>query len=151
MFKYKLPANMNIREAKNSDAKQLASLFYKHATYEGSSLSVNENTIVDRLTKYHPVQIIVVELNGELKGYMSVIKQFSTWDMEYYLYMDCLYLEPELRGKGLGQQLMTICKKLTHKNKVKEIQWQTPVENESAIGFYEKLGAINKPKQRFFW
>lgn len=142
---------MNIREAKNSDAKQLASLFHKHAVYEGNSLSTNENAIALCLMEDHPAHIIVVEQHGELKGYMSVIKQFSTWDMEYYLYMDCLYLEPELRGKGLGLQLMDICKQLADQNSVKEIQWQTPVENVKAIGFYEKLGATKKAKQRFFW
>ncbi len=32
-----------------------------------------------------------------------------------------------------------------------EIQWQTPLENLDAIGFYKKIGAQYKNKKRFFW
>lgn len=30
------------------------------------------------------------------------------------------------------------------------IQWQTPVFNDKAIRFYQKIGGISKPKERFF-
>jgi ribosomal protein S18 acetylase RimI-like enzyme len=142
---------MNIREASSNDAKQLCILFRNHAEYEGSSLSANEYEVTQCLKGDYPAQIMVVEQHGELKGYMSLLKQFDTWNMEYYLYMDCLYLEPELRGEGIGKHLMELCKNIAVKSGVKEIQWQTPNSNEQAIGFYQALGAGSKNKQRFFW
>jgi ribosomal protein S18 acetylase RimI-like enzyme len=98
-----------------------------------------------------PVTIFVVESNNKLYGYMSVIKQFSTWDMDWYLYLDCLYLNEKTRGLGIGLQLMKRLKFFAQENNISMIQWQTPNDNFPAIAFYQKLKAINKEKQRFFW
>ena len=82
---------------------------------------------------------------------MSVIKQFSTWDMDWYLYLDCLYLTKETRGQGIGLKLMQKLKHFAKENMINTIQWQTPKDNFTAIEFYQKLNAVNKEKQRFFW
>jgi ribosomal protein S18 acetylase RimI-like enzyme len=71
--------------------------------------------------------------------------------MDWYLYLDCLYLGPELRGLGLGKQLMLTAAAHAKKLGIKQMQWQTPEDNHNAIAFYNKLGASNKAKQRFFW
>lgn len=159
-----------IRKATNEDSKQLVSLFKFHAEYEGCEFNEQyQESALENLCD-HPMQIFVVELlydeytgdekiSGEptddekakLKGYLSVIKQFSTWDMEHYLYMDCLYLKPEVRGKWLGKQLMNTAKIYADYIGVSQLQWQTPVENTKAISFYNSLGATQKNKQRFYW
>jgi ribosomal protein S18 acetylase RimI-like enzyme len=97
------------------------------------------------------VIIFVVESQGQLFGYMSVLEQFSTWDMDWYIYLDCLYLEEQTRGQGLGWKLMLRLQQYAKDKGLTSIQWQTPNENLSAIGFYEKLGAVGKHKRRFFW
>ncbi|MDO7083578.1 GNAT family N-acetyltransferase [Pseudocolwellia sp. AS88] len=145
-----------IREAKKYDAPQLLSLFEKHAEYEGNSLLSTKQATSDKLNILKnlsdtPLIILVVVQGTEIKGYMSLLKQFSTWDMNYYLYMDCLYLLPELRGEGMGKLLMEHCKSYSHQHKLLEIQWQTPVENSKAINFYKHIGARSKAKLRFFW
>ncbi|WP_426358797.1 N-acetyltransferase family protein [Pseudocolwellia sp. HL-MZ19] len=145
-----------IREATKHDADQLLRLFEKHAEYEGHSLLSTEQAASDKLNMLKnlsdtPLILFVVAQGSEIKGYMSLLKQFSTWDMDYYLYMDCLYLLPELRGEGVGKLLMEYCKSYSHQHKLLEIQWQTPVENIKAINFYQNLGAQHKAKLRFFW
>jgi hypothetical protein len=42
-------------------------------------------------------------------------------------------------------------KSYAKENGINSVQWQTPIANLPAIGFYQKLGAVNKEKQRFFW
>ncbi len=145
-----------IREAKKYDAPQLLSLLEKHAEYEGHSLLSTKQATSDKLNILKnlsdtPLIIFVVAQGSEIKGYMSLIKQFSTWDMNYYLYMDCLYLLPELRGEGMGKLLMEHCKSYAYQHNLQEIQWQTPVENSKAINFYKHIGARSKAKLRFFW
>lgn len=154
-----------IRKATNEDSKKLVSLFKFHAEYEGCEFNEqHQESALENLCD-HPMQIFVVELlcdkytddelidneKTKLKGYLSVIKQFSTWDMEHYLYMDCLYLKPEVRGKSLGRQLMNTAKVYADHIGVNQLQWQTPVENTRAISFYNNLGATQKNKQRFYW
>ena len=93
----------------------------------------------------------MAECNDNLVGYATFTKQFSTWDAAFYLYLDCLFLKEEVRGKGAGRQLMDKVKDDAREENCKLIQWQTPDFNTSAIQFYQKLGAVSKTKERFFW
>ncbi|NQZ23672.1 MAG: GNAT family N-acetyltransferase [Colwellia sp.] len=140
-----------IRIAETKDQASILLLMTTHARFEGHELVLSpQHQQLSNLAAL-PVTIFVVEANNKLYGYMSVVKQFSTWDMDWYLYLDCLYLNEETRGQGVGVQLMQKLKFFAKKNGIKMIQWQTPSDNFTAIEFYQKLNAVNKEKQRFFW
>lgn len=140
-----------IRPAKPQDNIALLELFKAHALHEGHDLNIADQLKCLSDPKSHPLTLFVVDHNSQLHGYMSLVKQYSSWDMAWYLYLDCLYLAPTLRGLGLGQQLMQIAAEHARQSGISQLQWQTPVDNFDAIGFYQKLGAENKQKQRFFW
>ena len=140
-----------IRVATDKDQESILCLMKEHALFEGHELAFsNKHQQLNKLETL-PVTIFVVESNNKLLGYMSVIKQFSTWDMDWYLYLDCLYLTKETRGQGIGLKLMQKLKHFAKENMINTIQWQTPKDNFTAIEFYQKLNAVNKEKQRFFW
>ena len=80
-----------IRVATDNDKKPLILLMKEHALYEGGDIEIHKHQKMNNL-KALPVIIYVVERKDNLIGYMSVIKQFSTWGMNWYLYLDCLYL-----------------------------------------------------------
>lgn len=136
--------------AEEKDQESLLLMMKEHAMFEGHSLETTNYKKLGKL-KSLPVTIFVVNFNNNLVGYMSVIKQFSTWDMDWYLYLDCLYLTEGARGQGVGYKLMNKLKDFAKENMINTIQWQTPKDNLLAIEFYQKLGAIKKEKQRFFW
>jgi len=141
--------NYCIQLATDKDQESLLLMMKEHAMFEGHKLETSKNQPLKLETL--PVTILVVYSNNKLVGYMSIIKQFSTWDMDWYLYLDCLYLTKETRGKGVGLKLMQKLKAFANENMINTIQWQTPRDNLPAIEFYQKLGAITKEKQRFFW
>ncbi|NQY63505.1 MAG: GNAT family N-acetyltransferase [Alteromonadaceae bacterium] len=147
-----MKANTTIRSAQATDGKALIELFKLHAQHEGHKLIIN-NKQLHALTNNHthPLILFVVEHNGLVEGYMSLIKQFSTWDMDYYLYLDCLFLKTSLRGMNIGKQMMATAAELSKSLGLKQIQWQTPHDNNNAIAFYQKMGATGKQKLRFFW
>lgn len=68
------------------------------------------------------------------------MKQFSTWDANYYIYMDCFYLTEESRDLGVGQKLIESIQKECRESGIILIQWQTPDFNNRAMKFYNKLG-----------
>lgn len=140
-----------IRVAQAKDHECLLLLMKDHAHFEGHELVLSKQHQQLSNLESLPLTIFVVESDNKLIGYMSVIKQFSTWDMDWYLYLDCLYLNKETRGQGIGMKLMQKLKLFSQKHKINTIQWQTPKDNLSAIKFYQKLGAMNKEKYRFFW
>jgi ribosomal protein S18 acetylase RimI-like enzyme len=140
-----------IRNATNKDQASLLLMMEAHALFEGHILEISKQHQLLSNLQALPITIFVVCSNGSLVVYMSVIKQFSTWDMDWYLYLDCLYLSEEMRGQGIGLKLMEKLKTYAIDNRIKNIQWQTPIDNFHAIEFYQKLGAVKKTKQSFFW
>lgn len=142
-----------IRSVKKEDIQQLVVLCAAHAAYEKVVYDEvhKEKLLLDCLFPLNnTIKCIVVEQNGRLLGYSTILKQFSTWDANYYFYMDCLYLKEEIRGIGLGKKMMQEIRNLAIKEQC-NLQWQTPYFNTNAIEFYKAIGAEHKTKERFFW
>lgn len=145
---------MKIRFAEKKDIEQLVKLCELHAIYEKTTYDTKNKTAL--LTKYlfdekDVLKCLVVENKEEIVGYATFMKQFSTWDTSFYIYLDCLFFIENVRGKGLGTLLMNEIKKYAQQENCNEIQWQTPDFNTKAIQFYQKTGAISKTKERFFF
>jgi len=140
-----------IRLATAKDKKMIMAMMKDHALFEGHKLKFSIQHQQLNSIETLPITIFVVQSNNKLIGYMSIIKQFSTWDMNWYLYLDCLYLADEARGQGIGLQLMEKLRYFAKECRITLIQWQTPKDNLPAIEFYQKLGTVKKEKQRFFW
>lgn len=144
---------INIRFIQKDDLKQLVSLCKKHAVYEEAIYEIEgkeESLEKNLFSKDKTLFCIVIEKDSELIGYMTYMKQFSTWDCSHYVYMDCLFLDEKSRNLGLGEKLIQRLKKEAIKLDCKLIQWQTPTFNTKAIKFYNKIGAYSKTKERFF-
>ncbi|MGY6648517.1 N-acetyltransferase family protein [Wenyingzhuangia sp. IMCC45574] len=139
-----------IRKAERKDIPRLIELFAAHAAYEQASFSTEGKEVL-LFKHFEKIQCWVVELDGKIEGYTTCIKQFSTWDVAEYVYLDCLFLTEATRGKGYGAQLMEKVKEYAKREGCAEVQWQTPDFNTKAIEFYKKLGASSKTKERFFW
>lgn len=144
----------NIRFAKEEDIPQIIELCAAHAKYEKANYDAIGK--IQHLKKHlfnaeNNIKCLVVETNKELVGYATFIKQFSTWNANYYVYLDCLFIKEETRGQGLGLQLMQEIKTYAKNEECNIIQWQTPNFNNNAIRFYKKLGATSKNKERFSW
>ncbi len=142
-----------IRFVKPSDLEELITLCKEHAEYEKSDFKVAGK--IEALSKHlfapNPsLYCLVIEVNSQLIGYATFMKQFSTWESEFYIYMDCLFLNGVSRGLGLGEQVINRIKTESVKLGCELIQWQTPDFNTGAIRFYNRVGAISKTKERFF-
>ena len=144
---------MTIRIAEKKDFEAIKKLVKAHAKFEKASALSDSN--LNKLSNYifstDVIKCLVVELNNEIVGYTTFMKQFSTWNANYYIYLDCLYLNEKTRGKGIGTQIMNKIMVYAKSINCSEIQWQTPIFNKEAIEFYEKLGTDSKTKERFNW
>jgi GNAT superfamily N-acetyltransferase len=141
-----------IRPVSRHDLAALIELCAEHAAYEGASYDPQGK--VESLTRAlfapHPrLYAWVVEQRGRLVGYATATQEFSTWDAACFLHMDCLYLREETRGLGPGRQFVMEIASLAYRLGCVNVQWQTPVWNERAIRFYQRLGGEGKEKVRF--
>ena len=143
----------DIRFVKQTDLEELITLCEEHALYEKADFSKEgkKDSLQKHLFSQTPtLYCLVLELDSKLIGYATYMKQFSTWDANFYVYMDCLFLNEKSRGLGLGEEMMNKIKEESIKLGCELIQWQTPTFNTGAIKFYNRIGATSKDKKRFF-
>jgi GNAT superfamily N-acetyltransferase len=142
-----------IRFVKKTDLKNLVELCKQHANFEKADYNpTNKEQLlnINIFSNKPNLFCLVVEHENEIIGYATYMKQFSTWDSKFYIYMDCLFLTEKSRGFGLGEDLIERIKVEGKKLKCNHIQWQTPDFNKRAIKFYERIGGISKSKERYF-
>lgn len=93
---------------------------------------------------------LIAESENQIAGYATYMFEFSTWDADFYVHMDCLFIRDFARGFGIGEALVKEIGEETKKNNCSLIQWQTPTFNERAIKFYYRIGATSKEKLRMY-
>ena len=145
---------MKIRFAEEKDLTSIIELCKAHAQYERSSFKEeNKKELFSKhiLNPDSNIKCLIAESDTEIIGYATFFKQFSTWDVGYYIYVDCLFLKEGARGNGTGKQIMELIRVFSKEEGCSVIQWQTPNFNTRAIKFYSQLGAERKSKERFFW
>ena len=143
-----------IRRATPRDVGAVLSLCAEHAAYERAPLDDRDRADALRRALFleRPrLWCLVVEAAGALSGYATYALEFSTWQAEQYVHVDCLYLQPRFRGGGIGGDIMNRIAAHAALLGCAEIQWQTPAWNEGAIRFYDRLGATRVEKLRYRW
>lgn len=141
-----------IRKLAVADLPRLVEMCASHAEYEkatfdgiGKQQALQALIFADAPTLF----CYVVETGQDVVGYFSYTFDVSTWDAQKFLYMDCLYLEPSHRGLKIGDHIIDLLLDIARQHGCINIQWQTPIFNEKAIRFYNRIGATGKNKMRF--
>ena len=140
---------MEIRTAGPGDISRLIELCAAHAGYEKCDYAATGKgqRLAELLCHEPTFEVLVVETQQQLVGYAAYVKQVSTWHAAHYLYLDCLFICEEFRGRGFGTKLM---QKIAARAKAlgcHQIQWQTPCENFRAIKFYDSLKGTTRQKK----
>jgi GNAT superfamily N-acetyltransferase len=74
-------------------------------------------------------------------GFALFFHTFSTFMGMPGLYLEDLYVKPEMRGKGVGKKLFRKVAQIALERDCGRLEWSVLNWNEPAIGFYKKLGA----------
>lgn len=82
-------------------------------------------------------------LQDEAQGIIGIslyYPRYSTWK-GYCYYLEDLYVMPEYRGKGYGKLLLEATAAKARAAGANRMDWQVLDWNESAVKFYESIGA----------
>ena len=90
------------------------------------------------------------EWNGEPASFGVFFENFSTFEGRACLYLEDLYVKPEFRKKGIGQQMLKHLASIAVERGCPRFDWVALDWNEPAINFYENLGANNMAEWRHF-
>ena len=79
--------------------------------------------------------------DSESVGFAVFCQRYSTYLGRPVLYLEDIFVLPEWRGGGVGRELMAYGAGLAKARGFPMMIWSVLNWNESAIGFYENLGA----------
>lgn len=77
-----------------------------------------------------------------IAGFALWFLNFSTWVGRHGIYLEDLYVRPELRGHGYGSALLVELARIADERGYGRLEWAVLDWNESAHRFYESLGAV---------
>ena len=88
----------------------------------------------------------VVEHHDPVRGYRLGafalwFLNTSTWTGTHGVYLEDLYVRPELRGSGYGQALLRSLAQVCLERGYRRLEWWVLDWNEPALGFYRSIGA----------
>jgi GNAT superfamily N-acetyltransferase len=145
--------DFEIRTTTEADIPIILSLIRELAEYEREPDAViaNEAGLREVLFGAKPSAEVLLALEaGEPVGFAVYFFNFSTWLGRPGLYLEDLFVRPNVRGKGYGRALLERLARIAHDRGCGRMEWAVLDWNEPAIQFYKKLGARPKDEWTVF-
>ncbi len=89
-------------------------------------------------------ECVLAFLDGAPAGFALWFTNYSTFLAQPGLYLEDLFVQPELRGRGIGKALLLHLAGIAAGRGYGRMEWTVLDWNEPAIAFYESLGAVRQ-------
>lgn len=86
-------------------------------------------------------EVLIAEEDGEPAGLALFFHTYSTFLAKPGIYLEDLYVRPEMRGRGYGKALLQRLAEIARERNCGRLEWSVLNWNEPAINFYKSLGA----------
>jgi GNAT superfamily N-acetyltransferase len=133
-----------IRQACEADVPLLLSFIRKLAEYEKllPHVTATEEVLRDSLFGNRRVaEAVFANVDDVPAGFALFFHNFSTFIGRPGIYLEDLFVDPEHRGLGIGKALLGYVEGVARERGCGRLEWAVLKWNQSAIDFYEKLGA----------
>jgi len=137
-------SNIRIVPATEADLPLIVDLIHALADYEklAHSVTATEERLRTTLFGAKPAaEVLLARYEGECAGFAVFFASYSTFLAQAGLYLEDLYVKPQLRGRGIGRALLKHLARLATERDCGRMEWEVLDWNQPAIRFYEKLGA----------
>jgi GNAT superfamily N-acetyltransferase len=135
---------LTIRTATAADTKLILDFIRKLAEYErepNAVVATEEDLVRDGFGPEPKFRCLIAEWDSNPAGFAFFFHNYSTWRGRPGLYLEDLFVLPELRGKGIGKALLQSVAQIAVRENYYGIRWMVLEWNEPAVKFYESLGA----------
>jgi GNAT superfamily N-acetyltransferase len=136
---------ISIRPAVSTDVPLILALIKELAEYEKLSHEVvaTEDLLAQWLFGPDPkAETLIGSIDDQPCGFALFFHSFSTFLAQPGIYLEDLYVQPAMRGFGLGEALLRQLARIAVERGCGRLEWAVLDWNEPAIGFYKKLGAL---------
>ncbi|MDR3398823.1 MAG: GNAT family N-acetyltransferase [Pandoraea sp.] len=143
--------SLTLRAATTNDVDAIHSLMRELAVFE-KLLDIFEATpesVREALFGHAPAaECLIAEWDGKVVGYALYFHNFSTFLGRRGLYLEDVYVQPTMRGKGVGQALLRQLARIAVERQCARFEWTVLDWNQPAIDFYASQGATVLPEWR---
>jgi len=135
-----------IRPVTVADVPAVVALVHDLAHYEKApeQCHLTEEQLHAALFGPTPALFGLVALDDDrVAGFALYFLNFSTWEGVHGIYLEDLYVRPQVRGSGLGKALLTRLAQIALDRGYARVEWAVLDWNTPSIEFYRALGAVS--------
>lgn len=135
---------LTIRPATVADVPQILAFVRALATYEREPHAVvatEDDLLRDGFGPNPFYFCLIADLDATPAGFALYFFNYSTWMGRPGLYLEDIFVLPELRGRGVGKALLKRVAAIAVETRCPRMQWEVLDWNTPAIEFYRTMGA----------
>jgi GNAT superfamily N-acetyltransferase len=137
---------MPVRPARPTDLDTIIELVHALAEYEREPASVTLDREEFAAHVFGPrpyAEVLICETeDGANAGFALYFHNFSTWTGKPGIWLEDLFVRPELRGHGYGRALLAAVARIAIERGCGRFEWSVLDWNAPSIAFYRSLGAV---------
>lgn len=135
---------LHIRKAQVTDCNLILDFIKGLAEYEKLAHEVVATPELLRENLFGPqpkAEVLIAEWNNQPAGFALFFHNFSTFLGRPGIYLEDLFVLPELRAHGIGKGLLKRLAQLAVERGCGRLEWSVLDWNKPAVDFYLSLGA----------
>ena len=138
-----MECTLTFRSAERKDVPLILEFIRALAEYEhmADQVVADEATLEEWLFDQRKAEVIFAVLEGKEVGFALFFHNFSTFLGRAGLYLEDLFVLPEVRGRGVGKAILKHLAALAVERRGGRLEWWCLDWNEPSIAFYRSLGA----------
>lgn len=113
------------------------------AEYEKMSECViaTEAGLHKAIFEQHACNVLLIEEGDTPIGFCLYFHTFSTFCGRTNLYLEDIFINKEMRGRGIGREIFRILMEIALEEGCERLEWVCLNWNQPSIGFYKRMGA----------
>lgn len=137
-------AGFKLRFAESEDVPLILDFIKELADYEHklSEVRATEEELRESLFNRKVAEVIIGEYEDKPVAFALFFHNYSTFLGKLGIYLEDLFVKPEMRGRGIGKIILAYLAKLAIDRKCGRLEWWCLNWNEPSIKFYKKMGAV---------
>ena len=137
---------LTIRAIEEKDKDQWLKLWAGYLEFYKSTISSKQTELTWKRLINNELKMFgfVAESEEGVIGFTHCLFRPSTWTETDYCYLEDLFVDPSIRGKGVGRALMSKVVELAKEKNSKRVYWTTQEFNKTARVLYDSIIPVSE-------
>lgn len=139
-----MTTKFKIKSATINDVPLILEMIKELAEYEKmlNEVVATEEILRETLFGEHACAEVILGYHENIPiGFALFFHNFSTFLGKPGIYLEDLYISPDMRGKGFGKRMLAYLAKLAKERNCGRLEWWVLNWNQPAVDFYKSIGA----------